>query len=146
MTLTFISLAFVGGIFLGSLSDLMPPLIAATAFLAILIPFVKRYQKVAIFAFSLIALAAGLIRFEFSRPVVDDYNIAKFNDGVPVAIRGVIYKDPELSSKTLRLYVRVTEKSTGWEWHGISGSVLVFVPEYADYRYGDLLEIGRAHV
>ena len=91
MALTFICLSFLGGIFLGSLFGLMPPLIAATALLFIIIPFIKYYRKVAIIAFCLIALAAGAVRFEFSRPVVDDYNIARFNDGVPVAIRGVIY-------------------------------------------------------
>ena len=142
MALTFISLSFLIGIFLGSSVGLMPPLIAGTSLLIVLIPFVKKYRNVAILAFSLVALAAGAIRFEFSpTTVVDDYNIAKFNDELTIAIRGVVYKEPERGSQNLRLYIRTTEKSTGWQWYGISGNVLVYVPEYADYHYGDLLEI-----
>ncbi len=141
MALTLFSLAYLGGIFLGSVFGLMPPVIAATAALLVLIPFIKRYRKAAIAIFCIITLTGGVIRFEFSRPFDDSSEIAHFNDGVAVAIRGIVYKDPEPSGKTLHLYIRLTEKSNGWEWYEISGNVLAFVPEYADYRYGDMLEL-----
>lgn len=141
MVLTLISLAFLGGIFLGSVTGLMPVLIAATIFLLVLILFIKRYRKAVLITFCLAALASGAVRYEFSRTPLDAYNIAYFNDGVAAAIRGIVYKDPELSGKTLHLYIRVTAKNNGGEWYEVSGNLLVYAPKYAGYRYGDILEL-----
>jgi competence protein ComEC len=140
MALTLVSLAFLGGIFLTSMVGLMPPVAFATAALLALVPFLKRHRMVAIAAFCLIALAAGAVRFEFAKPYEVAIEIASFNDGGPTAIRGIVYQEPEMSGRTLRLYIKTTEKSNGREWYEISGNVLVFLPEYADYSYGDVLE------
>ncbi len=141
MALAIISLAVMAGICLCSAAPLVPVLAAVAILLSGLIPFMKRRPRVAIAVFSLIAVALGAVRYELSRPVVDDYSIVKFNDGVEVAVRGTVARDPEKSGKTLRLYVSLTEKNGGWKWYEVSGNVLVFAPEYADYRYGDVLEI-----
>jgi competence protein ComEC len=139
MALVIISLAFLAGIFLASVYGLMPPVVAATVLLIPLVPFVKRHRNAAIAAFFLIALAAGAVRFEFAKPYDEASEIAAFNGGGPMAIRGIIYREPEMSGKTLRLYLRVTERDPGWGWSQSSGNVLAFLPEYADYRYGDRL-------
>jgi len=140
VSLIFLSLAWVAGIFLGSKFNLPLALISTGLIPLPLLFFARQHRKPIILAsLCLVALFSGAFYFQSSLPTVDENHLQFYNDRGKVEIRGVVDKAPELSDKTTHLRLSAREIRAGGKWLEVSGTALLFVPRYADYRYGDVL-------
>ena len=119
----------------------MPPTILLLAIIPLPILFIfSRYKRHIILAcLCLIALFSGALRYQSSLPVSGEESLQFYNDSGIVEIKGLISRDPEDGDKTTRLHLTSTEIEVGQDWREVSGSVLLFVPRYPLYQYGDVV-------
>jgi competence protein ComEC len=142
LALIYLSGAFVVGIFLGSRLALPFALIfSGLAPLPLLFFFPHRRKLIIIAAVCLIAFFGGALCFQASLPPEDASHIKFYNDR-EVEIEGMVSADPEVrdSATQIRLSVsRINPEGEGWR--GVEGDVLLFVPRYPEYEYGDVLRV-----
>ena len=143
MALIYLSGAFVGGIFLGSWLDLPFALIFVGLIpLPLLFFFPQRRRLVIITAVCLIAFFGGALSYQASLPPDDESHIKCYN-GNEVEIEGMVSADPEVRDSATHIQLSVSQIDLGDEetedWREVSGDVLLFVPRYPEYEYGDIL-------
>jgi competence protein ComEC len=63
--------------------------------------------------------------------------LRSYNGFGAVEIKGIISHDPESSSTQNRLYLSASAIFTDGHWTKITGTALLFVPLYPEYRYGE---------
>jgi competence protein ComEC len=142
LALISLSGAFVAGIFLGYWLALPFALIFVGLLpLPLLFFFPHRRRLIIIVAVCLIAFFGGALCYQASLPPDDDSHI-KFYNGQEVEIEGMVSADPEVrdNATQIRLSVsRINPEETGWR--GVEGDILLFVPRYPEYEYGDVLRV-----
>jgi competence protein ComEC len=141
VALIYLSGAWVAGIFLGS--KFAPPL----AFILIgltplpLLFFLRRQRKLIILsAICLIAFFGGALCYQASIPP-DDESHLQFYNGEEVEIRGMVNTDPEVRDTSTHVRLSASEIKRDEDWQEVSGEVLLFVPRYPEYNYGDVLQV-----
>ena len=88
--------------------------------------------------FCLIFLVLGVWRFQ-SRNIISENNVSRFNDKGKIAFAGVISQEPEIKMENQRIVVEVVKIN---RVGGIvDGKILITVPKYPRYEYGDELKI-----
>jgi competence protein ComEC len=141
MVLLYFSCLWVAGVFLGSLLRLPPALgLVGLAPLPLLFSG-RKYVKVATLACLGIFVFIGAAVYSYSS--LHDFNagrVSYYNDSGVVTLRGMVAGDPDVRDVNTRL--TVTADSV--DGRDVSGKVLVLVPRYPEYRYGDELEITGA--
>jgi len=145
LALIYFSGAFVAGIFLGSRLALPFALIfIGLAPLPLLFFFPQRRKLIIIAAVCLIAFFGGALCYQASLPLKDGSHISsylaeEFKDQT-VKIEGMVSADPEVrdSSTHIRLSVSAIDPENEG-WREVGGDVLLFVPRYPEYEYGDVL-------
>jgi len=141
VALIYLSGAWVAGIFLGS--RFAPPL---ALILIGLIPlfllfFFPRQRKVIILsAICLIAFFGGALCYQASMPPDDESHLRFYNDQ-EVEIRGMVSTDPEVRDTSTHVRLSASEIKQDGDWQEVSGDVLLFVPRYPEYNYGDVLQV-----
>lgn len=142
MPLILLSAAWVAGIYLGARFDLPPVLLLAGLVPLPLLLFRKKHRKsIILSSLSLIALFAAAWYAYQSLHIIDADDLRYYHDRGPVAVRGVVARDPEISDRSTHLYFHAAEIRTGEEWRPVAGSALLFVPRISDYKYGDILRV-----
>jgi competence protein ComEC len=142
VALIYFSGAWVAGIFLGS--RLAPPfalIFVGLVPLPLLFFFPQRRRLIIIIAVCLIAFFGGALCYQASLPP-EDASYIKFYNSQEVEIEGMVSADPEVrdSATHIRLSVsRINPENEGWR--EVSGDVLLFVPRYPEYEYGDVLRV-----
>ena len=63
------------------------------------------------------------------------------NSQNPVEIRGLVDVPPEAGDKLVRIELSIQEIKPESGWQKSQGKVLLFVPRYPEYKYGDILWI-----
>ena len=141
MYLMYLSLAWVAGIFLGTRVN-VPSLFMFAALIPLSLLFFRRYRKSSILVslVLLIFFSAGFYSYE-SLHQINENDLSFYNDSGVREIRGIIARDPDVRDKNTHLYFSASEMKTGDEWHEAKGNVLILVPRYPAYRYGDVLLI-----
>ncbi|MFH1775891.1 MAG: DNA internalization-related competence protein ComEC/Rec2 [Chloroflexota bacterium] len=140
MTLIYLSLAWVAGIFLGA--RFSPPLALAAVGLSPLplLFYLRRRRKAIILAsLCIIAFLAGASRFNAGLPATGEGHIQSYNGRAKVEIEGTVNRYPEARGKTTHLYLSAIRIRGEQGWQELSGSALLFAPGYRDYDYGDRL-------
>ncbi len=100
----------------------------------------RHYRKALVLSgLCIIAFFCGNFHYNNSLPDDGELNFNFYNDRGDTLFKGIIERDPEPGDKNIRLQVEVNAVFTDDEWRNISGKVLVFVPLYSDYKYGDFL-------
>jgi competence protein ComEC len=130
----------VAGIFLGSNLDL-PLALSLTGLVPLpLLFFVRRHRKPVILA-SLVLLtlftAAAYAYSSLHR--FDESTLQYYNDRGIVSIKGTVAEDPDIRDKSTHLKLAASEIRLDGGWQEVKGTVLVFVPRYPAYNYGDVL-------
>ncbi|MFC1870177.1 DNA internalization-related competence protein ComEC/Rec2 [Chloroflexota bacterium] len=136
MPLIYLSCAWLAGIFWGS--RFSPPLaliLIGLAPLPLLFFLSKHRQFIILTSLCLITFFGGVFCFQSSL----DTGLQPYNDRGTVEVRGIVDRDPEVRDKVTHLHLRATEIRLNQEWQEISGTVLLFVPRYPAYNYGDVL-------
>jgi len=135
-----LSTAWVLGIFLGSLF-LLP---WWTIFLALLpfplIVLFRRHRKlILLITFALLTLCGAMIYYPLSLP--DEPTIRTYNEKGTIELKGIIKSEPEISGNTIRFRLEATEVNLEGEWQATCGNILIFIPGFTNYGYGDSLQI-----
>lgn len=142
MKLLFFSVCFISGIVAGSfftppgwivLSGLLP-------FLLLRFSGVKKYAVTA--GLGLVLISAGIVHSPFPVPDFLPRDLAFYNGTEGVEVRGIIGREVELRDRTQHLTVNTTEVRLDGRRLQAAGEVLVFVPRYPEFSYGDEVLLG----
>jgi len=150
MTLIYLACAWLLGIYLGSLFHLPAWVPGAAAVVCLAASLALRGRPraqprqsgtVQLTSICLLILSLGLWRYDLARPTLVPGPLAAYNDRDSVAFRGLVVNDPVPRDRSANLQVSVYELKVDDAWMPIRGQVLVQVPSYETYRYGDELEV-----
>jgi competence protein ComEC len=141
MLLIFLSCAWILGIYIGSEYQL--PRLLCLAGLAPLLPlfFTRKYKKLIILSALGIVLFVTVAAYSFSSQNIFDEGRVGFYNGRLVEIEGKLIRDPDLRDTGAHLLLSASSVRVDGEWWDAEGSVLLFVPRYPDYNYGDVLRV-----
>lgn len=145
-----ISLAFLGGIVLGSLLSL-----PVWIWLGLALPFIilailaRRFPLSSFFfifhpfAFILLSsLFLGSARYQLSVPNFDAFHIAFYNDrNYDLLITGYLVEPPDYRDNYTNLRIQTTSVDTGDSELKVSGLLLVRVDPNQTFHYGDILRL-----
>jgi competence protein ComEC len=142
MTLVYVGLAWMGGIWLASVWDPVPAgLWGGSAILAGLAAFwLRRRPHVPILFLCLAAICAGGLRYQLAQPTIDDTHVTYFNEGDPVTFSGRVVREPETQENALKLVVAAEMIAPlDGEPRPVSGLVLLNTQRYRAIEYGALV-------
>jgi competence protein ComEC len=88
---------------------------------------------------AVIALAGW--RYDESISTVPPDAVQHFNDGEEVRFRAVIDDEPQPRATSIAYRLEVRSAWSNGRWHEASGAVLMTVPQFPEYEYGDLLDL-----
>lgn len=128
------------GILVGSLFPL-PLFLAFTGLVPLfLIKKTKRHRRIFILCgLFTIMFFSGNYLYTSDLQDNDKHDLSFYNGKDNLLIKGTVKRDPEPGDKNVRFQIDVNSVLVDEEWKSITGTVLVFVPLYSDYNYGDLL-------
>ncbi len=138
MSLIYVSVAWLTGIYAGSQVRLDPRLVL----LASLVPLAaallwRKHEIVRLPAFCLIAIALGIVRYDSALPAPTYGSIAVHVGPRTVEVGGVVVAEPDMRDQDIRLVVSTYHIGSGQDSFAVSGNIQVRVPRYSAYRYGD---------
>jgi len=142
MTLLYLSVAWLLGIWLGSVLRWPPDTLAwlaAPPAGGLLLG--RRASWVRLLCACALFLVAGAARFSFSIPHFNEQAIAYYAGREDVVIRGLVAGEPDVRDRHVNLRLRTRALLVDGRWRDVQGDVLVQVGRYPGYRYGDLLEV-----
>jgi competence protein ComEC len=142
MFIIFLSCAWVLGIFLGSKFHL-PWLLCLVGFAPLLLFFfTRRYKKWLVLAGLGIVLFVTAINYSYSSLyTIDEGRLRFYNDQGTFEIKGRLTSDPDVRDKSTHLTLKASAIKLDSGWQDVTGTVLVFVPRYPAYHYGDVLDV-----
>lgn len=136
----FLLLSFIVGIALASFVKISF-FICYTAFLAVLVIlfFGWKNEKIKIAGLVLILMIVGVVRYNLSWPKITPDKIQFYNDQKAEIQGKVINVERKLNKTEIILNSeKLTQEN---EIKKVKGKVLIYAPLYADYQYGDRLQI-----
>ena len=120
-------LSFVGGIFINSIIFVSQVAILGLLILGILlISVLWRYKKLVVIGFCLLFLVFGIWRHQLAI-----FEIV-YPEEKEVSFIGLVVKEPDIRVNHIKLTIESEE---------IKGKILLLVPRYPEYQYGDKLKI-----
>ena len=120
-------LSFVGGIFINSIIFVSQLAILGLLILGILlISVLWRYKKLVVIGFCLLFLVFGIWRHQLAI-----FEIV-YPEEKEVSFIGLVVKEPDIRVNHIKLTIKSEE---------IKGKILLLVPRYPEYQYGDKLKI-----
>jgi competence protein ComEC len=142
LALIYLSGALVVGILLGSQLDLPFALIfIGLAPLPLFLFLPRRRKSIIIAAVCLIAFFGGALCYQASLPPEDGSHITSYTDQ-EVTIEGMVSADPEVRDSATHLQLSVSAINPNDKgWRDVEGDILLFVPRYPEYEYGDVLRV-----
>lgn len=141
MTLFYLSLAWLIGIWLGPRLYLPPqPLVAIAAFVSLATMFL-RHTRLQLLAFCSLTLLLGALRYSITVPHFGPGDLATYNDIGRVSLRGVVYAYPDLRDRYTNLRISASQLKVNEVWLEVRGNALVRAPRFLDLRYGDEVEV-----
>jgi competence protein ComEC len=92
----------------------------------------------------LITFLGAALYFPLRLPDNDESAISFYHEQSGVTLKGLVSSAPEPNGQQTQLHFTAQEIKIDNQWQDISGTALVYVPSYSEYRYGDsLLLSGR---
>lgn len=138
MLLMALSCAWVLGIFLGSVLAVPIPLLFTVLLPLTLLPVFKRHSKlIVLLAGCLFIFLSATLYYPLSLPEKND--ISAFNGLGTVEIKGLISAEPQIKDKVLHVELSAQEINSGTGWEKTCGKVLLYLPRYPEYDFGDSL-------
>jgi competence protein ComEC len=141
VALIYLSGAWVVGIYLGSKFTLpLAHILIGLIPLPLLFFFPQQRKTIILSAICLIAVFGGAFCYQASLPPEDESHL-QFYNGQEVEIKGMVSADPEVRENATHIRLSATEIKRNNDWQEVSGDVLLFVPRYPAYEYGDVLQV-----
>lgn len=97
------------------------------------------FSEKSFFVFA-VAFYLGLFWFLNSYPTVDESYISFYN-GQKVSIKGYICEEVDVRKDKIKVTLCSEEIFVDNVWKAVNGKILINLPRYPQYSYGDLLEI-----
>jgi competence protein ComEC len=142
MALVYLSIAWVIGIYLGSMFALPWGVIFIGLIPLCLIPFFLNYKSQLFLAgFCLLSLFGGCLRFQASLPVIDDHHLQFYNDKGTIVIEGMVATEPDAGNTTSVFQISASKIQTNSAYVEATGKALVSGLRYQEYHYGDVLRL-----
>lgn len=142
MTLTYLGIAWLAGIFLSSLLNLPALFLALVGLVPLASLFLWRENpRVRLASVCALALILGAWRYSSAIPHFDEGSLAYYNDEGWVKLTGVVSGEPDVRDAYTNLRVAAESLALGDREYAVTGTALVRAPRYPEYRYGDRLEI-----
>ncbi len=152
LPLLFVSLAFLTGILLASVTTLAWPVWLATAGVVLVVVLVLYLLLprlpvaipgyVFILALTLSGLFFGAFRYRVSVPTVDAFTIAWFSDReYDLLITGTVSEPPDVRDTYTNLRIRVSAVDTGDGDLEAHGMILARVDNGGNWQYGDIIRL-----
>ncbi len=142
MLLIYLSCIWVAGVFVGSLLRL-PLMFGFLILLPVpLLIYGRRYARYVLLA--CLGIALFIVAAAYSSASQLDFDAGKityYNDSGDVRLRGMVSGAPDVRDVNTRLTIAAEAVDPGAGRHQVSGKVLVLVPRYPEYHYGDILEL-----
>ena len=142
MTLIYLGCAWVTGILLGARFNPHPALICIGLAPLLFLTRVRQHRKtVVVFSLCLFAFFGGALYFQSTQPSINENHLAFYNDQGEVILKGVVSDRPESGDRTTHLRLSANTINFNGGWYAVSGTILLFVPRYPSYSYGDELMV-----
>ena len=140
MLLISLSGAWITGILLGTKLSLAPVWLAVSALPLPFIFIFRQHKKLLLTsALLMLALLGGIVRYQSTIPVVNENYVRFYNDKTAVELKGIVSQSPDVRDKSTHLFLSNIELKTAGGWKKLQGTVLIFVPRFPVYNYGDEL-------
>ena len=141
--LLYLCLAFIVGIFIGSVFALSLYVLEAVLILGIFLisvfwPFGglrvnENRKKTAIIGFSILFLVLGIWRCQSIEIQISKSKLWAYNDRKEtITLTGIVAEEPDIRDKSLKLIIKPDN---------INGRILITASRYPEYQYGDKLKI-----
>jgi competence protein ComEC len=142
MTLPYLVLAWLGGIYAESALRVPPWVLwlATPLALAIVLLWWREWRVRLGAACALLALL-GALRYETSQPSFDASTVAYYNGAGKVTLVGVVAEEPDVRDRYVNLKLSASYLEDGGQEHRVTGLVLVQTARHPAYAYGDQLQI-----
>ncbi len=141
MLLICLGVAWITGIFIGSQFNLPLAFVFFGLIPLPLLLFRRHWKKALLASLCIFIFFGGAFYFQSSLPADDESSLKFYNDTGAVTIKGTVSQDPDVRDKTTRLRLSALEIGLDEGWHEVQGDILLFVPRYPEYSYGDVLLI-----
>ncbi len=144
MTLVYLTVAFVVGVWLGSVLAVPGEFLLLAASIPVVVAVLWwRERPVRLGAVCALFVLLGWGRFQLVRPILDQSALATYNDQGWLTVQGVVTGEPDQRDTYTNLRVSVSRLKTPDDaaWREVHGDLLVRAPRYPTYAYGDELEI-----
>jgi competence protein ComEC len=141
LLLIYLSCAWIAGILLGTKLSIHPLWLVISLLPLPFIFFFRQRKKLIITAALLVlAVLGGMVRYQSSLPVAEGENYVQYyNDQTAVELKGIVSQAPDVRDKSTHIYLSHIAINTDDGWKSLNGQVLLFVPRYPAYNYGDEL-------
>ncbi len=141
MPLIYWALAWVAGIY-GGWQLALPPLLLlwAVAVLGLSLLLVPRHRAIIVAGLCLVALLLGWLRGG-DASLTSPGGIAAYNGRGLMEVEGVVSEAPQAGDRSLSLRLQAQRVRAEGRWQPTSGGLLVHLPRYPAYAYGDLLRL-----
>jgi competence protein ComEC len=140
MYLIAISLAWVAGIFLGSLYNI-PLLLSLSGLLPLSLVFIFRKSTRALIFFAICFFTFFGAAFFSQTTLSDKLDGDDLNTQDIRQIKGQISSVPEVQDTYTRFELSVTGVKEETAWYAFKGNILILVPLYPEYHYGDKISV-----
>ncbi len=142
MTLIYLGIAWLAGIFLGFLLNLPVLFVALVGLVPLVSLFLWRENsQVRLASLCALALLLGAWRYSSAVPHFDEGSLAYYNEQGWVRLTGVVRGEPDVRDTYTNLWVAAESLVLDDQECPVTGTVLGRAPRYPEYRYGDRLEI-----
>jgi competence protein ComEC len=142
MTLVYLGCAWLVGIYVGSWVDAPPWVLGASAAgCGVAALALRRRPRLPLTLVAVLAVFLGVSRYHIARPRLVPGPLAAYNGTGPMSLRGLVVNEPVPRDRMANLLLDVYGAKVRDIWAPLRGLVLVRVPSYSTYRYGDELAV-----
>ncbi|MDP3958429.1 MAG: ComEC/Rec2 family competence protein, partial [bacterium] len=135
--------SFTGGVALASFREIGTSFLFFLVFLFFILLFHYVHSRAKIvFLVSLLLLGFAAGAFRFSVSALDDGSpLLEGMVGEKISFEGVIVEEPDARDQTAMLVMRTERVSSGGVEHELRKDVLLTVPQFPQFKYGDALSV-----
>jgi len=142
MPLLYVSTAWLAGILAGSFF-IIPAWLLALPLLVVPLFFLmpNHRRSLAILALCLLALPAGALVYQSSQQPLNSSQAQYYNEKGNILLEGIIDDEPEVRGSSVEFKFSASSIRASGTTFPISGGVLVRLPFYRSFQYGDMLQL-----
>lgn len=137
----YLCLSFSFGVFIASFFKIPVLALFAVAIIAVIfISIFWRNRKIALICFAAVFVMLGIYRYQMVSKKIDTANIHS-DLSKNIIFQGVIAEEPDIRIKDTQYVIKTINAERQTQNYNELGKILVTMPHYPAYHYGDLIEL-----